>query len=99
MNVLKTVCVTAVAASSLAFLATQAAIGRDGNSTAKSLFETKSTQVERNSCPSKASDRPTGHDLLTRRSGTTNVTLQMNVVAGGNPPGQDPMCGSWARVD
>jgi hypothetical protein len=91
MNVIKTVCVTAVAASSLALLATQPAIGRE-SPTARSLSNVQSIRVESNLCPSRVSEQLNDHGFqASTLGGQTDAVLKMNVTTDGSLWDQDTM--------
>jgi hypothetical protein len=92
MNMIKTVCVTAVAAGSLALLATQPAIGRDRSPTARSLSDVQSIRVESNLCPSRISEQLTDHGFHSSHSGDrTDAVLKAHVATNGNPSDEDSM--------
>lgn len=90
MNVIKTVCVTAVAASSVALLAVQPAIGRDRSPTARSLSDVQSIRVESNLCPSRISEQLNDHGFQASTwGGQTDAVLKMSVRTDGNLSDQD----------
>lgn len=92
MNVIKTVCVTAVAASSVALLAVQPAIGHDRGPTARSLSGVQSIRVESNLCPMRIREQLTDHGFHSSRSGDrTDAVLKAHVATNGDLSDEDTM--------
>jgi hypothetical protein len=91
MNILKAICVTAVAAGSV-LLATQPAFSRDRGPTARSLDEVGTIRVEGNLCPSRVSSKLTEHGFMASPAlSGADAVLELDVATNGHLSDQESM--------